>query len=320
MSAHKKESKSPLEKKIDKFLEYMEISKGSSPLTIRNYRHYLLRFSKWLQSKEKPQSVNSLNQNNLSEYRIYLSRLPSKKGEKKTISKRTQSYHIIAIRSLLRWLSDNDYDVISPNKLDLPKSPEREVKYLSGEQVDRLLNAPSLTKITGRRDKAILEVLFSTGLRVSELVNLDRDRLDLKRREFGVIGKGGKARIVFLSRRAAEWLSKYLSQRKDKFKPLFVRHKGKMDPSTTDESMRLTPRTIQRIVKKYAKKVSIPVDVTPHVLRHSFATDLLIAGADIRSVQEMLGHQNIATTQVYTHVTHKHLKKVHDSFHKKSKE
>ena len=166
-------------------------------------------------------------------------------------------------------------------------------------------------------DKAILEVLYSTGLRVSELTKLDRDKIDLERREFGIVGKGGRARVVFLSTRAADWVRKYLNSRPDKYKPLFIRHKGKVDPSTPSEKMRLTPRSVQRMLKKYVKKIKLPVDATPHVLRHSFATDLLMAGADIRSVQEMLGHKNIQTTQVYTHVTHKHLKDIHDEFHGK---
>jgi site-specific recombinase XerD len=206
---------------------------------------------------------------------------------------------------------------MSPDKIDLPKVSDRQVKFLSGDQVDRLLNAPSMSNIQGKRDKAMLEMLFSTGLRVSELVSLDRDKVDLERREFGVVGKGGKARVVFLSKRAADWVDNYIRSRADRFKPLFIRHKGKLDPTTADEKMRLTPRSVQRMLKKYVKKIKLPVDATPHVLRHSFATDLLMAGADIRSVQEMLGHKNIQTTQVYTHVTHKHLKDIHQAFHGK---
>ena len=204
---------------------------------------------------------------------------------------------------------------MSPEKIDLPKIAERQVKFLSGEQVDRLLNAPTLSTIQGKRDKAILEVLFSTGLRVSELVKLDRDKVDLDRREFGIIGKGGRARVVFLSTRAADWIIRYLKERADHFRPLFIRHKGKIDPTTSDEKMRLTPRSIQRMIKKYVRKIKLPVDATPHVLRHSFATDLLMAGADLRSVQEMLGHKNISTTQIYTHVTNRQLREIHSAFH-----
>jgi site-specific recombinase XerD len=221
------------------------------------------------------------------------------------------------MRSFLKWLLKNDYAVMAPDKIELPKVEERQVKFLNGEQVDRLLNAPSQSTIQGKRDKAILEVLFSTGLRVSELTKLDRDNIDLDRREFGIIGKGGKARVVFLSQRAADWLIKYLNERQDHFKPLFIHHKGASGPGTPDSKMRLTPRSVQRMVKKYSHKMKLPVEVTPHVMRHSFATDLLMAGADIRSVQEMLGHKNISTTQIYTHVTNKQLRDIHEAFHGK---
>jgi site-specific recombinase XerD len=231
----------------------------------------------------------------------------------------TQGYHAIALRSFLKWLIKNDAKVMAPDKIDLPKVEERQVKFLSGEQVDRLLNAPTISTLQGKRDKAILEILFSTGLRVSELVKLNRDKIDLDRREFGIVGKGGKARVVFLSTRAAEWLKKYLAERADHFKPLFIRHKGNLEPTLPDEKTRLTPRSIQRLIKKYVRKIKLPVDATPHVLRHSFATDLLVAGADIRSVQEMLGHKNIATTQIYTHVTNKQLRDIHETFHGRSK-
>ena len=204
---------------------------------------------------------------------------------------------------------------MAPDKIDLPRVEERQVKFLSGEQVDRMLNAPSQDSIQGKRDKAILEVLFSTGLRVSELTKLDRDKVNLDTKEFGIVGKGGKARVVFLSSRAVDWLIKYLNERRDHFKPLFIHHKGKSDPTTPDEKMRLTPRSVQRMIKKYSHKMKMPMEVTPHVMRHSFATDLLNAGADIRSVQEMLGHKNISTTQIYTHVTNKQLRDIHEQFH-----
>ena len=288
----------------------MSIEKGSSPLTIRNYKHYLARFESWLESEKISPELNSINQENLSNYRVYLANLG--------LSRKTQGFHIIAIRSFLRWLTKTDHKVMSPDKIDLPKIPDRQVKFLSGEQVDRLLNAPTLSNLSGKRDKAILEVLFSTGLRVSELVALDRDKLDFKRRELGVTGKGGTARVVFLSVRAAEWVENYLRSRTDHYTPLFIRHRGKIDPSMSDRDLRLTPRSVQRMIKKYGNKMKLTVDVTPHVLRHSFATDLLMAGADLRSVQEMLGHKNVSTTQIYTHVTHKHLKDIHEAFHGKS--
>jgi site-specific recombinase XerD len=304
---------SEINNKINNFLEYLEIEKGSSPLTTRNYRHYLFRFSEWLVSKNYRPNISTINQEVLQQFRVYLSRLPDGKGG--TLARRTQGYHIIALRSFLRWLIKTDHEVMSPDKIDLPRVADRQVKFLSSEQVERLLNAPSMESLTGKRDKAILEALFSTGLRVSELVRLDRNKINFERREFGVLGKGGKARVVFLSKPATEWIENYLKARRDHFNPLFIRHKGKVDPTADDEKMRLSVRTIQRILKKYKNKIKLPVDVTPHVLRHSFATDLLMAGADIRSVQEMLGHKNIQTTQIYTHVTHRHLRDVHEAFH-----
>ena len=306
---------SEIDKKVEQFFEYLEIEKGSSPLTIRNYRHYLYRFSDWMKDEGIRQNLKDINKDVVRDFRIYLTKISDGKGG--TLSRKTQGYHVIALRSYLKWLIKNDYEVMAPEKIDLPKTDERQIKFLTGEQVDRLLNAPSQSTIIGKRDKAILEVLYSTGLRVSELVKLDKDKIDLDRREFGIVGKGGKARVVFLSARAAEWVKKYVNERKDRFKPLFIRHKGKMDPSTPDEKMRLSPRSVQRMIKKYSRKMKLPIDATPHVLRHSFATDLLMAGADIRSVQEMLGHKNIQTTQVYTHVTHKHLRDIHSAFHGK---
>jgi len=306
---------------IQAFLEHMEVEKGSSPLTIRNYKHYLTRFSEYLESEEKVTDIGEINQEVVRKYRLYLTHIPSSPSpnETDTLARKTQGYHVIALRSFLRWLVKNDYKVMSPDKIDLPKIKDREITFLSGEHVDKPLNAPTASRISGKRDKAILELLYSTGLRVSELVSLNKDKIDYESREFGVVGKGGKARVVFLSQRAAAFLKDYIEARNDHFTPLFIRHKGKVDPATTSEEMRLTPRSIQRMIKKYGKKMKLPVNVTPHVLRHSFATDLLMAGADLRSVQEMLGHKNVSTTQIYTHVTNKQLKEVHEAFHGRDK-
>jgi site-specific recombinase XerD len=312
-------NQSEIARKINDFLEYLQVERGSSLLTIRNYKHYLSRFVLWMESEHIREDLIDINPDVIRRFRVYLTTLPGENlGQGRslsTLSRRTQSYHAIALRSFLKWLVKNDFTVMAPDKIDLPKVEERQVKFLSGEQVDRLLNAPSQDSIAGKRDKAILEVLFSTGLRVSELTKLDRDKVNLETREFGVVGKGGKARVVFLSSRATDWLVKYLNERNDHYKPLFIHHKGKVEPTTQDEKMRLTPRSVQRMIKKYSHKMKMPFEVTPHSVRHSFATDLLNAGADIRSVQEMLGHKNISTTQIYTHVTNKQLRDVHEAFH-----
>lgn len=304
---------SPVTRKINEFLDYLQVERNSSLLTIRNYKHYLMRFSTWLGDK----TIEDIDQAAITKYRVFLSELSDRRGG--VLAKKTQGYHVIALRSFLKWLIKHNIATIAPEKIELPKIEDRQVKFLSAEQVDRLLNSPTLSTIQGKRDKAILETLFSTGLRVSELVRLDRDKIDMERREFGVVGKGGRARVVFLSQRAVDWINIYIRARGDHFKPLFIRHKGNFDADTPDSKVRLSVRSIQRLVKKYARKIKLSVGATPHILRHSFATDLLVAGADIRSVQEMLGHKNISTTQIYTHVTHKQLKDIHESFHGKGK-
>ena len=304
---------SEIAQKVEDFLEYLQVERGASPLTLRNYRHYLSRLILWMESQGIRENIIDINQDIVRSFRVFLTTLPGENGH--LMGRRTQSYHVIALRSFLKWLIRNDFQAMAPDKIDLPKVEERQVKFLSGEQDDRMLNAPSQDSIQGKRDKAILEVLFSTGLRVSELTKLDRDKVNLDTKEFGIVGKGGKARVVFLSSRATDWLIKYLNERRDHYKPLFIHHKGKSDPATPDEKMRLTPRSVQRMIKKYSHKMKMPMEVTPHVMRHSFATDLLNAGADIRSVQEMLGHKNISTTQIYTHVTNKQLRDIHEQFH-----
>jgi site-specific recombinase XerD len=212
-------------------------------------------------------------------------------------------------------LVKRDIPTLSPDKIELPKQNTRSVSFLDSEQIKRLLSSPQISNEIGLRDKAILETFFSTGLRVSELVRLNRDQIDLKRQEFGVKGKGNKPRVVFLSDTASQWIERYLQSRQDHFKPLFIRYSGSVDTQKNGEKMRLTARFIEKIVAKYARRCGLSIKVSPHTLRHSFATDLLIGGADLRSVQEMLGHESIRTTQVYTHVTNRHLKEVHKAFH-----
>lgn len=302
---------------IEDFLEYLEIEKGSSPLTTRNYRHYLSRFLTWLQEEKPGMKLANLNLEIIKKYRLFLARLRGPSG--KELKKITQSYYLIALRSFLKWLARNDYKSLAPEKIELPKTSSRSLKFLNEGQVERLLSQPIPSKKTGLRDKAILEVLFSTGLRVAELVSLNRAQVDIKRGEFSVLGKGGHRRVVFLSKNAVYWLQKYLQGREDDWQPIFIRYTGKIEAANRGEAMRLTVRSVQRLVRKYARRANLSVEVTPHVLRHSYATDLLQAGADIRSVQEMLGHKNIATTQIYTHVTNPQLKKIHERYHRKNR-
>ena len=307
-----------LEEAIDQFLEYLEIEKGCSPLTVKVYGHYLRHFSDWLKEVSPQAKPEDISLDLVRRYRLYLARQTGPKGE--PLKKVTQSYYIIALRALLRYLSaQRDIPVLSPEKIELPKGTPKTVTFLNSEQVERLLSSPDASDIIGLRDKAILETLFSTGLRVSELVRLNRDQIDLERKEFGVVGKGSKPRVVFLSDTAAEWLRLYLKSRDDNFKPLFIRYAGHKELAKDGEKMRLTSRSVQKIVAKYAKRCFLPVKTSPHTLRHSFATDLLIGGADIRSVQEMLGHESIRTTQVYTHVTDRQLREVHRAFHSRDK-
>jgi len=308
-----------LELLIAEFLEYLEIQKGCSPLTIRDYRRYLERFHAWLTENAPTTKPEDINLELVRRYRLYLAHLRARDGV--LLQRVTQSYHIVALRAFLRYLLvQRDIVTLSPDKIELPKQGPRSIAFLNPEQIERLLNSPQVSNVIGLRDRTILETLFSTGLRVSELVSLNRDQIDLERKEFGVKGKGNKLRVVFLSDTATQWIERYLRSRQDHFKPLFIRHSGKVDTRNSGEKMRLTARSIQNIVSKYAKKSGLPIEATPHTLRHSFATDLLISGADIRSVQEMLGHESIRTTQVYTHVTNRHLKEVHKAFHSKNRQ
>lgn len=330
-----------IQEAVNKYLEYLEIDRGCSPLTIRNYQLYLNRFINWLNDNFPNTSTDKLTLDIIQKFRVYLARLAT---NNQPLSKKTQTYHIIILRAFLGFLERQEIKSLAPKRIELPKRDQQQlIKFLDSDQVERLLNQPDMSSQQGPRDKAILETLFSTGLRVSELVSLNKEQINLDRREFGVIGKGNKARVVYLSTRAVQWLRKYLGARQDSYKPLFISYRGKgrqlekdnlvasnekvqlkhggkkSDLGRDGETLRLTARSVERIVDKYVAKARLPIAATPHTLRHSFATDLLMAGADIRSVQEMLGHSNIGTTVIYTHVTNKRLKDVHDAFHSGNK-
>lgn len=307
-----------LDSLVSDFLEYLVVERSCSSLSIRQYKHYLGRFCSWVRENYSVTKPENINMELIRQYRLYLAHLRNRNGV--GLKRITQNYHVIALRAFLRYLLvQRDIPTLSPDKVELPKQSSRSVTFLNPEQVERLLNSPKISNKVGLRDKAILETLFSTGLRVSELVRLNRDQINLDRKEFGVRGKGDKLRVVFLSDTAAEWIERYLRTRQDYFKPLFIRYSGAVDSKCDGEKMRLTARSVEKIVSKYAKRCGLPIEVSPHTLRHSFATDLLIGGADLRSVQEMLGHESIRTTQVYTHVTNRHLKEVHKAFHSRNK-
>jgi len=299
---------------VQEFLEYLEIERNLSPLTIRDYRHYLNNFLAWIALNSPTTSPEQLTLEVVRKYRVYLAHYNSPNGNL-PIQKVTQNYYVIALRSFLKYLIRKDLRVVSPDKIDLPKVDSRSLKFLDREQLERLLAQPNISKERGMRDKALMELLFSTGLRVSEICKLNKIQINLERREFGIIGKGQRPRVVFISDRAALWLERYMAERTDGSPALFIRYSGNAEITQNPEQLRLTPRSVQRMVEKYVRKARLPVKATPHVLRHSFATDLLLNGADLRSVQELLGHKNVATTQIYTHVTNSRLRDVHKSFH-----
>jgi site-specific recombinase XerD len=301
----------PLSSLITRFLEHGEIGKQQSPKTIENYHHYLRRFQGWAGDID-PVDI-SLDM--IHRYRLYLNRYSDDRG--RTLSPKTQNYHLIALRAFLKYLTRNDIPSLAPEKIELGKTEKRTVEFLTREELERLLDGIDLNKKTGLRDRTILETLFSTGLRVSELANLNREQVDLKRREFMVRGKGRKPRLVFLSDRCVEWLQKYLTTREDNWKPLFTntRRHRKSDDLNVHEKFRLTTVSIENGVRNHARHAGLVKKVTPHTIRHSFATNLLFRGADLRSVQEMLGHASITTTQIYTHLTNKQLHDVHEKFH-----
>lgn len=299
------------------FLEHVEVEKGRSHLTVRNYSFYLERFIEWA----KDPNAADITLDMIHNYRLFLNRLASGEGDH-TLKKNTQNYHLIALRSFLKFLMKRDVKTLTPEKIELAKQGTREVAFLEQEDLERLLAAPEATDaspIVQARDKAILEIFFSTGLRVSELASLRREQVNGTREELSVRGKGDKLRLVFMSPKARVALKAYLDMRDtDEVPYVFVRHDRAKGGAR--EIGALTPRSIERLVQHYAIAAGIPKAVTPHTLRHSFATDLLINGADLRSVQTLLGHSSITTTQIYTHVTNRQLKDVFTAFHDKQRE
>ncbi|MDO8626355.1 MAG: tyrosine-type recombinase/integrase [Candidatus Magasanikbacteria bacterium] len=321
-----KRSNTTIIKHIRDFLDYCEVEKGLSPVTSRNYDNFLKMFTGWLKNNRleslKPQE---LTQEQIWNYRLYLSRKKDSKG--RYIKKTTQNYYLIALRNLLAYFTERDIQCLPSDKIKLPKLTDKDktIKFLSFDQVEKLVHMPDTATPDGLRDRTILETLFSTGMRVSELTSLNIRSFDIKNiinkkikdLEIAINGKGGSTRTVYFSERALGWLAKYLETRKnDLYPPLFINYQKN---NTEDKEHRLTPRSVERLVRKYATMAGLPVDATPHTLRHSFATDLLDQGADMRSVQELLGHKNIATTQIYTHVTNKKLRDIHKKFHRGGK-
>lgn len=286
------------------FLEYLEIEKGRSIKTVQNYDHYLSEYLAFSKAK-KPADIT---ERSIREFRIALNRRPGTAG---TMKHKTQNYYMISLRAFLKFLRKREIESLNPERIELAKVGARDLDLITAQELERLMNGPKGSSLSDLRDRAILELFFSTGLRVSELCSLNRD-LDLSRDEFSIRGKGEKVRVVFLSPTAKAAIKAYLDKRGDIDDALFLQM-GKNSKNAKD--LRLTPRSIERLVKKYATKAGITRKVTPHVIRHSFATDLLQNGADLRSVQALLGHANITTTQVYTHVTDSHLREVHKKFH-----
>lgn len=301
----------------DQFLDFVQVERGLAPATVENYRLWLGQFLKWLMAKGPGDvDVKDLSPEIIWKYRLHQAGRPNPHG-KGPVSRTTQRYFLIALRGLLRYLTKRGIQSIGPEQVDLPRAEPARVKVLDGTSMERLLAAANVDTPGGLRDRALLEVLFSTGLRVSELTSLDRDRVNIKDGEFAVTGKGGRTRVVYLSAEARRWLARYLAQRKDDAKAVFITGQGK--PGSPRFARRLSVRSVQRLVKVCCRKAGITLPASPHTLRHSFATDLLGHGADLRSVQELLGHKNVATTQIYTHLTNPQLREVHKKFHRGGK-
>lgn len=294
------------------FIEHLEVEGGRMPKTAENYEFYLNRFVEFAGDITPDQISSEL----LRKYRLWLNRLKNDQGDE--LAMITQSYHLIALRGFLKYFSRRDIPSLAPDKIELPKVHRKQVTFLHYDEVLRLTEQIDISTENGLRDRAIVELLFSSGLRVSELVNLNRDHINTKRREFMVRGKGQKDRPVFISQAAADWVDRYVDSRQDSLAPLFISYSRNVEPDMSGDYRRLTARSIQRMVNKYARLAGITKHVSPHTMRHSFATDLLMNGADLRSVQSMLGHSNISTTQIYTHVTDAHLKDVYEKFHSES--
>ena len=294
------------------FIESLEVEGGRMPKTAENYEFYLNRFVEFAGDIAPAQITAEV----VRKYRLWLNRLENDRGE--TLATITQAYHLIALRGFLKYLVKRDIPSLAPEKIELPKTHRKQVTFLHYDEVMRLLEQVDTSTETGLRDRAILELLFSSGLRVSELVGLNRDHINTKRREFMVRGKGQKDRPIFISKTAAEWVDRYLAERHDSLVPLFISYSKNVEANTSGDYRRLSARSIQRMISQYARLAGVTKHVSPHTMRHSFATDLLMNGADIRSVQSMLGHSNIATTQIYTHVTDAHLKDVYEKFHSDS--
>ena len=295
---------------VPEYIEHLEVEGGRSAKTAENYNHYLNRFVEFCGEEL---IAGKITTELVRKYRLWLNRYEDSHGDRLSII--TQSYHLIALRGFLKYLVDRDIPSLAPTKIHLPKVARKQVTFLHFDEVRRLLEQISLENEAGFRDRALIELLFSGGLRVSEIVGLNRDHINTKRREFMVRGKGQKDRPIFVSQAAADHIEDYLSVRTDSLAPLFLSYSRNSSPAdTSGDYRRLTARSVQRIISKYARLAGITKHVSPHTMRHSFATDLLMNGADLRSVQSMLGHSNISTTQVYTHVTDQHLREVHEKF------